>query len=89
MATQPVLDIRSAQVRDALLRIAREIGTPGFCSEMLAQAIWVETTIELHRYLRRSGAQHSAAGNLSRKQMQRIKRTGATAGQAAAGCRTR
>jgi AraC family transcriptional regulator len=67
------LDVRSVHVRDALLRIAREIEAPGFCSEMLVQAIWVETTIELNRYLRRSRVgSELQQGSLSRAQMQQI-----------------
>ena len=46
------LDIRSQPVGQALRRIADEIAHPGFCSELLVQAVWTQAAIELHRYFR-------------------------------------
>ena len=66
------LDVRSQPVGMALRRIAEEIARPGFCSEILAQAIWTQATIELHRYLRRPAADESHAAGLSRAQIKRI-----------------
>lgn len=50
-ALEASLDVRNAYVREALVRLAREIDNPGFCSELLSQAIWTEMVIELTRYL--------------------------------------
>ena len=67
------LDVRSPYVREALVRLAREIESPGFCSEMLAQAIWTETVIELSRYLRRPrGVAGQPHGRLTATQLRRI-----------------
>ncbi|GLS98961.1 hypothetical protein GCM10007897_03390 [Sphingobium jiangsuense] len=72
-ALQASLDVRSPAVRDALRRIAGEIAQPGFCSEMLAQATWLQAAIELQRYLRLSGSDGEIrAGGLSRAQLQTI-----------------
>lgn len=70
---EAALDVRSAQVRETLVRIAREIESPGFCSEMLAESIWVQTMIELHRYIRRAGSgADGSAGSLTRAQMRQV-----------------
>lgn len=69
---QASLDIRSQPVGLALRRIAEEIARPGFCSEMLAQAVWMQATIELHRYLRDSTDRVPFARGLSRAQIDRI-----------------
>lgn len=67
------LDVRSPAVRDALRRIAHEIIEPGFCSELLAQAVWVQAAIELQRYLRLSAGDTDARKNgLSRLQLHKI-----------------
>ncbi len=67
------LDVRSPLVRDAMLRLAREIESPGFCSEILANAIWIEIAVELGRYLRRAGAHaEDHAGALSPTQLRAI-----------------
>lgn len=72
-ALQASLDVRSPAVRDALRRIASEIAQPGFCSEILAQAIWVQTAIELQRYLRFSGGEgEMRVSGLSRSKLQYI-----------------
>jgi AraC family transcriptional regulator len=67
-----LLDVRSAAVRAALRRIAGEIAQPGFCSELLVQAMWLEAAIELQRYLRLNSGDRSARSALSRRQMERI-----------------
>ncbi|WP_336971315.1 AraC family transcriptional regulator [Sphingobium aromaticiconvertens] len=69
---QASLDIRSQPVGLALRRIAEEIAQPGFCSEMLAQAVWIQATIELHRYLRCSTGGEAFTRGLSRAQIDRI-----------------
>lgn len=68
------LDVRSPFVRDALLRLAREIEQPGFCSELLTSAIWTEVSIELCRYARRSQQDTAdmAGGKLSGVQLRQI-----------------
>lgn len=72
-ALQASLDVRSPTVREALRRIAGEITQPGFCSEMLTQAIWLQAAIELQRYLRVSGGDGEiGGGGMSRTQLQRI-----------------
>lgn len=71
-ALQASLDVRSMAVRESLMRIAGEIEQPGFCSEMLIQAIWMQTSVELQRYLRRSPDGSRGANGLTRLQLQRI-----------------
>lgn len=72
-ALRASLDVRSPTVREALRRIATEIAQPGFCSEMLTQAIWLQAAIELQRYLRGSTSDgEMAVGGMSRTQLQRI-----------------
>ncbi|ARS26860.1 helix-turn-helix domain-containing protein [Sphingomonas sp. KC8] len=48
------LDIRSPFIRDAMVRLAREVRDPGFCSDLLVGAMWIEIAVELGRHLRRS-----------------------------------
>jgi len=69
---EATLDVRSAYVREAMVRLAREIENPGFCSEMLAQAIWTEMVIELSRYLRRSREAEPRAHGLTAAQLRQI-----------------
>jgi len=67
------LDLRNAYVREALVRLAREIEHPGLCSALLAEAIWTELAIELHRYLHHP--REHASGTVSRltsRQLQQI-----------------
>jgi len=71
-ALDATLDIRSTYVREALVRLAREVENPGFCSEMLAQAIWTEMVIELSRYLRRCRDPERHAHGLTAAQLRRI-----------------
>lgn len=66
------LDVRSAYVRAAMLRLVREIENPGFCSEMLAQAIWTEIGIELSRYIRRSTTSAPTSYRLTPAQLRAI-----------------
>jgi AraC family transcriptional regulator len=44
------LDIRSPFVRDALIRLAHEVEQPGFCSDLMADALCTQLAIELGRY---------------------------------------
>lgn len=72
-AMQAALDVRSPVLHDALRRISAEMTEPGFCSDLLVQAIWSQAAIELQRYLRRSEAQEDARGaSLSRRQLSYI-----------------
>jgi AraC family transcriptional regulator len=71
-ALQASLDVRSPAVRDGLRRIADEIAAPGFCSDMLAQALWVQAWVDLQRYLRLSVKEEGARSGLSRAQVRRI-----------------
>lgn len=72
-AWQSALDVRSPVLHDALRRISTEMVHPGFCSELLVEAIWVQASIELQRYLRKPDA-HADAGSasLTRRQLQEI-----------------
>lgn len=72
-ALQSALDVRSPVLRDAMRRISAEIMQPGFCSELLVGAIWVQISIELQRYLRKSDA-HADPGNarINHRQLQDI-----------------
>lgn len=73
-ALEAALDVRSPVLHEALRRISVEMVQPGFCSELLVEAIWVQASIELQRYLRRSDAQADVATtSLSRRQLQDIK----------------
>lgn len=72
-ALQASLDVRSPVVREALRRIAGEIAQPGFCSEMLTQAIWLQAAIELQRYLLiSSGVGEIRGRGMSSAQLQHI-----------------
>lgn len=71
-ALEATLDVRNAYVREALVRLAREVENPGFCSEMLAQAIWTEMVIELSRYLRQCGDPEPHAHGLTPAQLRQI-----------------
>jgi AraC family transcriptional regulator len=67
------LDVRSQPVVQALRRIADEIVQPGFCSELLAQAVWTQAAVELHRYLHLATSKEDGeAPKLSRAQLARI-----------------
>jgi AraC family transcriptional regulator len=44
------LDVRSAQVRQLLLRLAWELQYPGFASQVLAESVATQLQIELFRY---------------------------------------
>jgi AraC family transcriptional regulator len=71
-ALEATLDVRSAYVREAMVRLAREIENPGFCSEMLAQAIWTDIVIELSRYLRQCSDPEPRAHGLTTAQLRQI-----------------
>lgn len=67
------LDVRSESVRAAMLRLAREIEAPGFCSELLVSALWIEIAVELGRYLRHTRAlPRDLPGRLSFRQLRMI-----------------
>lgn len=67
------LDVRSPFVRDAMLRLVREMEAPGFCSDLLVSAIWTEIAVELGRYLRRTReAPREYSGKLTAAQLRLI-----------------
>lgn len=67
------LDIRSPFVRDAMMRLAREIESPGFASGLMAEALCVQLGIELDRYFRATrGARDETAGRLTAAQLRDI-----------------
>jgi AraC family transcriptional regulator len=71
-ALEASLDVRNAHVRDALQRLAREIENPGLCSALLAEAIWTELAIQLHRHLMRP--RDVVPGGLSRLSTMQLRR---------------
>lgn len=87
------LDLRNAFIRDALARLAREIETPGFCSELMAEAICTQIAIELGRHFRgHPQALPAITSRLSAAQIRQIEERLDTAGKTpsvselAAGC---
>ncbi|MDB5685464.1 MAG: AraC family transcriptional regulator [Rhizorhabdus sp.] len=66
------LDVRSPFVREAMLRLAREIEEPGFESALMAEAICVQLGIDLGRYFRASRSIEPATGRLGAAQLKRI-----------------
>jgi AraC family transcriptional regulator len=72
-AVEACLDVRSTFVRDAMMRLLRELQAPGFSSALLVSAIWTETSVELSRYLRRSReAPRQSASQFSTTQLRLI-----------------
>jgi AraC family transcriptional regulator len=65
------LDIQSRNVRDLLLRLAKEIREPGFDSAMLTELIAAQLAIELRRYCRGT-VKDASAGGLAPWRLQRI-----------------
>ncbi|TVV77146.1 helix-turn-helix domain-containing protein [Sphingomonas solaris] len=72
VALEAALDVRSPPVREALVRLAREIEQPGWCSALLAQSLCDQMTIEIGRYLRRSAGPAERATGLTPAQVRRI-----------------
>lgn len=67
------LDVRSPFVRDALLRLARELEQPGFESTLMIEALSLQLGVELGRYFRATRpAEDMLAGRLSAAQLRRI-----------------
>ncbi len=67
------LDIRSPFVRDAMMRLAREIESPDFASELMAEALCLQLGIELGRYFRASRSDAAEpAGGLTAAQLRHI-----------------
>ncbi|MDB5737520.1 MAG: AraC family transcriptional regulator [Sphingomonas bacterium] len=67
------LDVRSPFVREALLRLAREIEQPGFGSELMAEALCTQLAIELGRYFRATrSTEEETGGRLSAAQLRHI-----------------
>jgi AraC family transcriptional regulator len=66
------LNIRRPAIRDLLLRIAREIETPGFASARLLDALGETLLVELVRYLRETPADGNLRGGLSRAAYRKV-----------------
>lgn len=72
-AVAACFDVRSTIVRDAMMRLMRELQVPGFSSALLVSAIWTEIAVELSRYLRRSReTSRQSAGQFSTAQLRMI-----------------
>jgi AraC family transcriptional regulator len=68
------LDVRSAEVRGLLLKLANEMLTPGFASDLLIDALCVSLAIEFHRYFLHSpGGETEAGGRFTVDQLRRIR----------------
>lgn len=65
------LNIRSAEIRSVLVRLAEEVRSPGFAADVLIGAISMQLAVELARYLREAPPQHSSGG-LAQWQLRRI-----------------
>lgn len=65
------LDIRNVVIREALVRLAREIEMPGFCADILAESLCTQIAVELGRYFRDRGVAVGTA-RLSAAQMRHI-----------------
>jgi len=67
------LDVRSPALREALQRLAREIETPGFGSELMAEGLCLQIAVELGRYFRNLRPDASPpGGRLSAAQLRLI-----------------
>jgi AraC family transcriptional regulator len=67
------LDIQDGFIRDALMRLARELEAPGFESALMVEAICIQIGITLGRYFKdASGNGVRLGGKLSTAQVQRI-----------------
>ncbi len=67
------LDVRSPFVREALMRLEREIEQPGFGSELMAEALCTQLSVELGRYFRAArGVERPGGGRLSGAQLRYI-----------------
>lgn len=71
-ALEASLDVRSPQVRDALLRLACEIESPDFGSALLAEALMTEVCVQLARYFRRPPGGADGPSRLDQGQLRRI-----------------
>ncbi len=71
-ALEASLDVRSPHVRDAMLRLAREIECPDFGSSLLAEALMTEVGVQLYRYFRRPAADRAGASRLDPAQLRKI-----------------
>jgi len=74
---QGALDIRSGELRGAMLRLAGELARPGFAADLMLEALSTQVLILLQRHLqvgpaRGSAGADEAAGALSPRQLRRI-----------------
>src|SRR5271155_2284874 len=67
------LDVRSAEVRGLLLKLANEMLTPGFASDLLIDALCVSLAIEFQRYFLRSAHEAEVSGSFSVDEQRRIR----------------
>lgn len=72
LALEASLDVRSPAVRDALMRLAREIESPDFGSALLCEALLTEAGVQLHRWFRGSARDREGPSRLDLVQLRRI-----------------
>ncbi len=68
------LDVRSPEIRDLMVRVAREISAPSFGSRLMVETACIQLKIELERYYGhcRPSLDETRRGKLSTSQMRRI-----------------
>ncbi|OCC23362.1 hypothetical protein MB02_12115 [Croceicoccus estronivorus] len=66
------LNVKRPAIRDLMLRIAREIETPGFASSQMLDALGETLLVELVRYLRETPADGNLRGGLSRAAYRKV-----------------
>jgi len=67
------MDVQRPFVRDALVRLAHELQSPGFDSAILIEALCVQLGVELGRYFREcAGAAAAPCGTLSPRQLRLV-----------------
>lgn len=67
------LDVRSAEVRGLLLRLANEVLAPGLACDVLVDALCTAASVEFHRYFRNMPTETAGGGRFSGGQLRRIR----------------
>jgi AraC family transcriptional regulator len=67
------LDIREGHLHEAMNRLARELETPGFASDLLIDALCTEILVTLIRYIERSDADDRSGMGLATRQLEALK----------------